>query len=267
MAPPRRLVVGAVALSALLVAACQSVHSGTVLSTPANSLGPTPSAARANMIIDQAGPPPVVLEDTSPGQLAAQVNLTMGGYDPATRDLAELSIVFLHQGQWVRFVRGERLTCNGTILPGPGTAFDLKVPAATIGGKQVACTYVSGGKSATLVFTAPPMPTLVAPADASRIVRSHTTPVRFRVGGQNTMFYITALGAGSKSWVFPWGDPPTRGPANPSTQATLDTSALAAGPGSINLVQSFTLEDLRGVGFQSADGSGDAVSIVSVTWD
>jgi hypothetical protein len=174
--------------------------------------------------------------------------------------------VFLHQGHWVQFVRGERLSCNGTTLPGPGTAFDLKVPAETIGAKPIACTYTSGARSATLVFTAPPTPTILSPADGSRIGRSHATPVRFQVGGQNTMFYITALGPGTKSWVFPFGDPPTRAAGNPPTQATLDTSALSAGPGSITLVQSFTLADLRGPGFQHVDGNGDGVQTLSITW-
>jgi hypothetical protein len=218
------------------------------------------------MIIDQAGPPPVVLDDTSPGQLAAQVHLTIGGYDPANQNVAELSIVFLHGGRWVRFVRGERLTCNGISLPGPGTAFDLKLPADTIAGKQVACTYTSGAKSATLLFTAPPVPAIVSPADRSLIDRGRATLVRFKVGGQNTMFYITALGTGTKNWIFPWGDPPIRATGNPPTEATIDTHALAAGSGSITLVQAFNLVDLRGSEFQRVEGNGEGVEMISVTW-
>ncbi len=265
--------VAACYLALLILGACgrsaqssSTVHPGSALTTPGTSPGSKPTSAGSKTIIDQAGLPPVVLEDTSPDQLAAQVHLTIGGYDPASQNLAELSIVFLHQGHWVQFVHGERLTCNGITLPGPGTAFDLKVPAETIGGKQVACTYTSGGRSATLVFTAPPLPTVLSPADGSLIGRSHATLVGFKVGGQNTMFYITALGPGTKSWVFPWGDPPTRGTGNPPTQATLDTSALSAGSGSITLVQSFTLADVRGAGFQRVDGNGEGVNIVSVTW-
>jgi hypothetical protein len=265
--------VAACYLALLLLSACGSlpqssspVHPSSDLTTPGTSPGAKPTAAGSATIIDQVGPPPVVLEDTSPDQLAAQVHLTIGGYDPATQNLAELSIVFLHQGRWVQFVRGERLSCNGITLPGPGTAFDLKVPADTIGGKQIACTYTSRARSATLVFTAPPTPTILSPADGSQIGRSHATLVRFRVGGQNTMFYITALGPGTKSWVFPAGDPPTRGTGNPPTQATLDTSALSAGSGSITLVQSFTLADIRGAGFQHVDGNGEGFQVESVTW-
>jgi hypothetical protein len=243
-----------------------AVHPGSGASTPVTSPGPKPGAAGPATFIDQAGPPPVVLEDTSPDQLAAQIHLTIGGYDPATHKLAELSIVFLHQGHWVQFVRGERLACNGIPLPGPGTAFDLKLPAETIGGKQVACTYTSGARSATLVFTAPPTPTILWPAEGSQVTRSHTTAVRFRVGGQNTMFYITALGPGTKSWVFPSGNPPSLNTGNPPTQAALDTTALAAGSGSITLVQSFTLVGIRGAGFQRVEGNGEAVQAVSVTW-
>ncbi len=80
-----------------------------------------------------------------------------------------------------------------------------------------------------------------------------------------TMFYITALGQGTKSWVFPFGNPPTRGTGNPSTTATLDTNALAAA-GSITLVQSFALLDVRGAGFQHIDRTGDAVQVISVRW-
>jgi hypothetical protein len=266
MAPPRRLLPSAIALSAVLIAACTPVRPGSALTTPGFSPGSKPSAAGSTTIIDEAGPPPLVLKDTSPEQLAAQVHLTIGGYDSASQNLAELSIVFLHEGHWVQFVRGERLTCNGITLPGPGTAFDLKVPADTIGGKRIACTYTSEARSATLIFTAPPTPAILSPADGSRIGRSRATLVRFQVGGQNTMFYITALGLGTKSWVFPSGDPPIRGMGNPPTQATLDTSALSAGSGSITLVQSFTLADVRGAGFQRVDGNGDAVQVVSVTW-
>jgi hypothetical protein len=252
--------------AAVLIAACTPVHPDSAVTTPRTSPGTTPSAARSITIIDQAGPPPLVLADTSPDQLAAQVHLTIGGYDPASQDLAELSIVFLHQGRWVQFVGGERLVCNGITLPGPGTAFDLKVPAEAIAGKQVSCTYTSSSRSATLVFTAPPRPIILSPADGSVNRRSHATLVRFKVGGQNTMFYITALGQGTKSWVFPFGDPPTRGTGNPSTNTTLDTNALAAGSGSITLVQSFTLVDIQGAGFQHVDGNGDAVRVISVSW-
>jgi hypothetical protein len=255
------------ALFAVLIAACSQVHPGSAVTTPGTSPGTKPSAARSLTIIDQAGPPPLVLADTSPDQLAAQIHLTIGGYDRASQNLAELSIVFLHQGRWVQFVRGERLTCNGIPFRGPGTAFDLKVPAETIAGKQVSCTYTSGARSATLVFTAPPRPMILSPADGSEIRRSHATLVRFKVGGQNTMFYITALGQGTKSWVYPFGDPPTPGTGNPPTNATLDTSALAPGSGSITLVQSFTLADVRGAGFQHAEGNGDAVQAISVGWD
>ena len=266
MAQPRRPLVGAIILSAALIAACTPVHSGSSLATPRTSPASKPAADQSITIVDQAGPPPVVLQNTSPDQLAAQVHLTIGGYDPAAENLAELSIVFLHQGRWVQFVQGERLTCNGITLPGPGTAFDLKVPAETIAGKQVTCTYTSGARSATFAFTAPPMPTVLSPAAGSRISRSHSTVVRFQVGGQNTMFYITALGPTTKSWAYPWGDPPTRGTGNPPSQATLDTSALSSGSGSITLVQSFTLADIRGPDFQRIDGTGDAVHVVSVIW-
>jgi hypothetical protein len=266
MAPVRRLLVGALGLCAVVMSACGPGHPGSALATPSPDPVSKHNPAGSSISIDLAGPPPLVLQDTSPDQLAAQVHLTIGSYDPATRNVAELSIVFLHDGHWVQFVRGERLTCNGIPLPGPGTAFDLQVPAETIGGKQVSCTYTSGAKSATFSFTVPPAPTILSPADGSRISRSRAAPVHFNVGGQNTMFYIIAIGVSSKSWMYPFGDPPSHGAGNAPAQATLDTTTLAAGPGSINLRQSFTLADLRGPGFHGVDGNGEAFQVVSVTW-
>lgn len=82
-----------------------------------------------------------------------------------------------------------------------------------------------------------------------------------------TMFYISALGQGTKSWVFPFRDPPTRGTGNPPTDATLDTNASAASSGRITLVQSFAHVEVRGAGFQNVEGNGDAVRVISVKWD
>src|SRR5438034_705325 len=79
-------------------------------------------------------------------------------------------------------------------------------------------------------FTTPPRPLILSPADGSELRRGQATLVRFKVGGQSTMFYITALGQGTKSSVYPFGDPPILGTRNPPTNATLDTNALAAGP-------------------------------------
>src|SRR5215831_16859443 len=64
--------------------------------------------------------PTIVLQDTSPGQLALSLHLNIGGYDAATRDITQLNVGFLHQGNLVQFQADERLSCNGTNLTRTG---------------------------------------------------------------------------------------------------------------------------------------------------
>src|SRR5258706_7741790 len=66
-----------------------------------------------------AGPPPIILRDTAPGQLALSVNLGFGGYDAVTRDTAELDVVFASRGRTVQFVAGGRPPRAGAFLPSP----------------------------------------------------------------------------------------------------------------------------------------------------
>jgi hypothetical protein len=75
-----------------------------------------------------------------------------------------------------------------------------------------------------------------------------------------------ALAWGAWACSYPCGDPQARGTGNPPSRANIDTSALSAGSGSITLMQSFTIVDMRGLGFQRVDGNVDAVHVVSVTW-
>ena len=55
-------------------------------------------------------PPPVVLKDSSPGQLAVYVNVSLGGYDASTRDGILITVNFQHDGRQVKFVAGEHVT-------------------------------------------------------------------------------------------------------------------------------------------------------------
>jgi hypothetical protein len=245
---------GAASVVLVLAGCAASSAPGTSFRSPV----PSPSTmARSIAIIDQAGPPPLVLKDSSPARLAASLSLMVGGYDAATRDITEMAIGFSSQGRLVQFVGDERMSCNGTVLPRGGGTFDVKVPTEALAGKTVRCTYTSGQSSATLAFSFPAAPAILSPGEHAVIARSRTTLVRFRVGGQTTMFYITALGPNSKAWAQPGAVP---------AQVTLDTSRFSPGPGVIALRQSFTLPDLVAPGFESADGRGDAVLQNAVTW-
>ena len=255
-------------LAALLVAACGAgpTTSTRVVSnslSPQTTESPSPRPSPANSAgsfshIDYAGPPALILKDTSPSHLALSLNLSVGGYDASTRNLTELAISFSSQGRWVQFVADERVTCNGIALPRGGGTFDLKVSTDTFAGKLVTCTYMSGRSSATITFTAPAAPAILSPRDNVALARSVRTAVTFRIGGHSTMFYVIALGRNSKAWSYPAGSSPTG--------ALLDTSAFAPGPGFVALNQSFDLPDLRGTGFQSVDAHGQATQQNSVTW-
>jgi len=255
-------------LSAPLLAGCAA---GATASTRLAPNPPTPRIAPSQgprtgpangagsvTIIDTVGPPPVVLEDTSPSHLALSLYLTVGGYDSSTRNMTEMAISFSSRGRRVQFVADERVTCNGVALQRGGGTFDVKVSSDTFSGKLVTCTYASGRSATTATFTMPVAPTIVSPQDNVELARSTKTAVTFRIGGHSTMFYVIALGPTSKVWSYPAGTRPT--------QALLDTSAFSPGPGFVALSQSFDLPDLHGTGFQSVDAQGSATQQNRVTW-
>ena len=257
------------AILALLTAGCATAPtSSTSVATnrpsPRTSPSPSPRSAPTNAagsitIIDYAGPPPLILKDTSPSHLTVSVYLTVGGYSASTRDVTEMTIGFSSQSRQVQLVADERLTCNGVDLPRGGGTFDVKVSTGTFAGKLVTCIYSSGRSSGTIAFSAPVAPAILSPQDNSVLARSARTAVSFRIGGQSTMFYVTALGPNTKAWSYPVGTRPT--------QAFLDTSAFSPGPGFIALSQSFDLPDLHGTGFQSLEAHGQVILENSVTWE
>ncbi len=240
--------------SALLVTGCAS--SATRSSSPATT-ATTPTLPSGGTADSFAGPPPIILEDTAPGQLALSLSLIVGGYDAATRDTTELDVVFASQGRTIQFVAGERLACNSLALAGYGTNFDLKVPADVFSGKLVTCTYTSGTRAATFTFTAPLAPAILSPQDDAQVARSPQTPVTYRLS-PDWAFYVIALGPSTKAWT-----PTALSQPNP---VLLDTSALSPGFGSVALNQFFTLSDLRGPDFQSVEGRGEATYAIQVTW-
>jgi hypothetical protein len=254
--------------AAVLLAACgagptTSARVVTNAASPETAASPSPRPSPANSAgsfshIDYAGPPALILKDTSPGHLAVSLHLSVGGYDASTRNLTELAIMFSSQGRWVQFVADESVTCNGIALPRGGGTFDVKVPSDTFAGRLVTCTYISGRSSATITFSAPLAPAILSPQENVALARSTRTVVTFRIGGHSTMFYVVALGRSSKAWANPEGTRPT--------QALLDTSAFLPGPGFVTLSQFFDLPDLRGPGFQSLEAHGQAIQQTSVTW-
>jgi hypothetical protein len=235
----------------------------TNAASPQTTASPSPRPSSTNSAgslshIDYAGPPVLILKDTSPSHLAVSLNLSVGGYDAFIRNVTELAIGFSSQGRRVQLVADESVTCNGIALPRGGGTFDVKVPSDTFAGKLVTCTYMSGRSSATITFSAPVAPAILSPQENVALARSTRTAVTFRIGGHSTMFYVVALGPSSKAWTNPMGTRPT--------QALINTSTFLPGPGFVTLTQFFDLPDLRGTGFQSLDAHGQATQQNSVTW-
>src|SRR5919201_4778376 len=106
---------------ALLVAGCTS---GTMASQHGNA-SPKPELAGADLTDSWAGPPPIVLTDTSAARLSLSLRLDVGGFDSTTRDKTEISVMFTSAGRLVRLRGDERITCNGIVVSLHGTTFDL----------------------------------------------------------------------------------------------------------------------------------------------
>src|SRR5712664_2562505 len=104
----------------------------------------------------QAGPSPLVLQDTSPGQLTVFVALDMGGYDAASREKTLIDVHLQHGGRPVKFVAGEQITCGGVGLTQFTGSFEGEFTTASIAGNTMDCVYRSGGQSAPLTIGIPP---------------------------------------------------------------------------------------------------------------
>src|SRR5258708_12853097 len=74
------------------------------------------------------GAPPILLRDPSPGQLAAYINVTIGGYERTTRETTSVGLSFSSNGRLVQFTGHERLTCNGTAVPLQNQFASFQVP-------------------------------------------------------------------------------------------------------------------------------------------
>src|SRR5258708_1442069 len=89
--------------SVLLVTGCAPTVARSSAPTPAITTT-IPTLTPGGSTDSYTGPPPIILKDTAPGQLALSLYLTVGGYDAVTRDTTELDVVFASQGRTVQFV-------------------------------------------------------------------------------------------------------------------------------------------------------------------
>jgi hypothetical protein len=211
------------------------------------------------LLHSQVAPSPVVLADTSAAQLAVTVSLTMGGYDSSTREKTTIDVLMQHDGRPVQFIKSERVDCVGVRLAAFTGSFDTTVSTASIAGKSVTCTYTSGRQSTQFTFRAPHPLVVVSPREHDRVAHGPNTVIRYEGGADNTP-WVVAISPSWKSFA-------NRDAITP-TGATLDTSRLLTGDGSITLTDpnNVPLADLEGSRFKSIAGSSRRVTSIAVSW-
>lgn len=207
----------------------------------------------------EAGPSPVVLKDTSPGQLTVSVGVNMGGYDANARDRTLIDVNFLHDSRPVRFIAGEQLKCNDVPLKSFTGSFEIEFATMLIAGKAMTCVYRSGSQTASLTFDIPPALVILSPTDHEKVRHGPRTTVRYS-GAMKSDLWVVALSPNAKA-VAETNEITT-------TMATLDTSALGTGDGSIALTDpsNFALTDIQGHQFRSVQGTARRMTMVAVAW-
>jgi len=205
------------------------------------------------------GPSPIVLQDTSPGQLSVYVAVSLGGYDISNRDKTRINVMFQNNGHPVKFVAGEKVICGGvTPLTRFIGAFEGTVPTASIAGRTMKCTYTSGQQSAALTFRVPKALVILSPREHEQLPHGPHTIVTYS-GEPDSTIWVVALGTQAKAVAT--------SDATSATSATVDTSALKGGAGSIAVTQpSLQLTELQGELFQSVGGSAWSATMVAVVW-
>jgi hypothetical protein len=199
----------------------------------------------------------ITLKDTSPGKLDARVMVTLGAYDTSTRDTTTVDVRFLVGNRLVRMTGDERLVCNNASLQRYAGSFELQAATSTLAGKEMTCTYTSGASAGTIAFTMPAAPIILAPHDGSSVTRSTQTIVRYRVADGITPA-VVATGVNNKAIASPG--------ATNASQATLNTSAFAAGSGQIVLTQATATIAAQNTGFKTLMVQTSAITTIAVLW-
>lgn len=205
-------------------------------------------------VSDHGLPAPIILADTSPAHLDAEIGVTIGGYDAASRTTTEIAVQFTSGGRLVQFTKGETLACNGAQPTAISTGFDEKLPTSAVVNTSIICVYTSGHTTGSIRFQVPSAPTLISPTEGASVVRSAATPVRYQA--QGALEGIVALGTQQKAIAH----------VTTAGQAVVDTSAFTAGPGSIALTQFPTVAGAEAPTFASLHTNCTAIAQVDVTW-
>lgn len=226
----------------------------------------TPTTGGSSFASDGLGPI-VVLHNPAPGMLDISLAVTFDQSVGDTQQMVEIGLGFESHGVSVQFAGDERVTCDGVDLPLKGRVAVFQVvrePAAKLIGTTVRCDYTAGGPIASVTLQIPTPPTITSPQPGARVARSAHTLVTYRSDpATSTLLGIVALVVPPPSPNKASAQMNTPGPL----QATVDTSAFAAGSGSLVLTASLTPRiTASGVPFASVSAIGSVNSPVTVTW-
>lgn len=205
----------------------------------------------------QVGPSPVVLTDTSPGQLSVFVAITLGGYEATSRDSGMVHVSFITGDRPVKFVAGERVTCAGIGMTPYVGSFEEGFAIDAIAGKPMTCDYESRKDSAQIVFGIPKRLVILSPRDHDIVPHSSHMEINFDAAAGGSV-RVGALATQMKAFAEP--DPAT------SSQVVLDTTRFQPGPGTISLTEEFDHVEIQAPAFRSAAGRASCMTMIDVTW-
>src|SRR5258708_7121844 len=239
-------------LTCSLLAACGGQGASTTAQTdtayPAGGAQPT----RAPVSQSDRWIPPIVLHNPSARQLEGSFNITMGGYDRATRGTTTIGLSFGFNGRPVQFAGSERLTCNATAIQLQNRVASFQIaeaPTSTLEGQTFICIYSAASAKPSFTFIVPHPPCIRSPQDLVQDPRSTHTLVMYQVQG-GTLMGVVALGLKAKT-IAPPNAPDTG-------QVTLNTSAFPAGADTISLTQVLApLVNQTGAPFKSLQARGN----------
>lgn len=249
-------------LLALILAGCGA----TAADSPGGASTATrlPPSGRASQVDRYVAP--VILRNPAPSALDVSLSVTIDQQTGDTQSMVEIGLSISSGGRIVQFAGDERVTCNGAALSLKDRAavFQvLRAPAARVAGTTIHCDYEAGGAVASVSLQIPSAPAITSPIANAQVARGARTIVTYRADpATSTVLGIVALAPGlpSPKAIARLNTP---GPS----QATVDTSGFAPGPGLLVLTVSLTPHlATTGAPFKSVRTFGTATVPITITW-
>jgi hypothetical protein len=164
-------------------------------------------------------------------------------------------VQFFKDGKFVKLAGTHRVTTNGVVLSYNGIAYAERVPMVATGGTYTV-VHERGGVPTQVAITVPPRPIVTSPTAGQTVQRSNNLTIGY-VGGNGTGVRPSA--SDGSTGISAASQPDTG-------TATIDVSALRAGPGTVGLVRDIVASP-GGTGFAAARTTYTIGSLdTNVTW-